>query len=42
MPINSATKSFAILAKRGAGKTYLGGVMAEEFYKGLSLLCSVS
>lgn len=31
MPINAATKSFAILAKRGAGKTYLGGVMAEEF-----------
>lgn len=33
MPINAATKSFAILAKRGAGKTYLGGVMAEEFAK---------
>jgi hypothetical protein len=33
MPINAATKSFAILAKRGAGKTYLGGVMAEEFFK---------
>jgi len=33
MPINSATKTFAILAKRGAGKTYTGGVLAEEFYK---------
>lgn len=33
MPINAATKSFAVLAKRGAGKTYLGGVMAEEFTK---------
>lgn len=32
LPINSATKAFAALAKRGAGKTYLGGVMAEEFY----------
>lgn len=33
MPINSATKTFAILAKRGAGKSYTGAVMAEEFYK---------
>jgi hypothetical protein len=33
MPINSATKTFALLAKRGAGKTYAGAVMAEEFYK---------
>jgi hypothetical protein len=33
MPINSATKTFGILAKRGAGKTYSGGVLAEEFYK---------
>jgi hypothetical protein len=33
MPINAATKTFALLAKRGAGKTYAGGVMAEEFYK---------
>ena len=33
MPINAATKTFAILAKRGAGKTYTAGVMAEEFYK---------
>ena len=29
--INAATKTFAILAKRGAGKTYTVGVMAEEF-----------
>lgn len=33
MPINAATKSFAILAKRGAGKSYTGAVMAEEFHK---------
>jgi uncharacterized protein len=33
MPINAATKTFAILAKRGAGKSYTGAVMAEEFYK---------
>jgi hypothetical protein len=32
IPINAATKTFAILAKRGAGKTYTAGVMAEEFY----------
>lgn len=33
MPLNAATKTFAILAKRGAGKTYTGGVLAEEFFK---------
>lgn len=33
VPINAATKTFAILAKRGAGKTYTGAVMAEEFAK---------
>jgi len=33
MPITSATKTFAILAKRGAGKSYTGAVLAEEFYK---------
>lgn len=33
LPINSATKTFGILAKRGAGKSYTGAVMAEEFYK---------
>jgi uncharacterized protein len=31
LPINAATKTFAILAKRGAGKTYTAGVLAEEF-----------
>jgi DNA helicase HerA-like ATPase len=31
IPINAATKTFAMLAKRGAGKTYTVGVMAEEF-----------
>lgn len=33
LPIESATKTFAILAKRGAGKTYTAAVLAEEFYK---------
>lgn len=33
MPDTAATKTFAILAKRGAGKSYTGAVMAEEFYK---------
>lgn len=33
IPINAATKTFAILAKRGAGKTYTAAVMAEEFAK---------
>lgn len=33
LPINAATKTFAILAKRGAGKTYTAAVLAEEFYK---------
>jgi len=33
LPLNSATKTFAILAKRGAGKTYLAAVIAEEFFK---------
>lgn len=33
IPVNAATKTFAILAKRGAGKTYTGAVMAEEFAK---------
>ncbi len=33
IPLNAATKTFAILAKRGAGKTYTGTVMAEEFFK---------
>src|SRR5437016_11244902 len=33
LPITSVTKTFAILAKRGAGKSYTGAVMAEEFFK---------
>lgn len=33
IPATAATKTFAILAKRGAGKSYTGAVMAEEFYK---------
>lgn len=34
IPINAATKTFAILAKRGAGKTYTGAVMAAQFDSG--------
>jgi len=33
LPINSATKSFAILGVRGSGKTGAAGVIAEEFVK---------
>jgi hypothetical protein len=33
IPINGATKTIAILAKRGAGKSYTGAVMAEELHK---------
>jgi len=33
IPINAVTKTFAILGKRGGGKTYTGGVMAEEFFR---------
>ena len=33
IPLNAATRTFAILAKRGAGKSYTGAVLAEEFYK---------
>jgi hypothetical protein len=33
LPVNAATKTFAVLAKRGAGKTYTAAVMAEEFFK---------
>src|SRR5919197_1201293 len=33
IPLNAATKTFAILAKRGAGKSYTAAVLAEEFFK---------
>lgn len=33
LPINAATKTMAILAKRGAGKTYTAAVLAEEYFK---------
>jgi uncharacterized protein len=33
LPLNTATKTFAILAKRGAGKSYTGAVLAEELHK---------
>lgn len=32
LPLNAATKTFAVLAKRGAGKTYTAAVLAEEFF----------
>ena len=33
LPLDAVTKTFAILAKRGAGKSYTAGVMEEEFFK---------
>ena len=33
LPVESTTKTFAVLAKRGAGKTYTAAVLAEEFFK---------
>ena len=30
LPLEAVTETFAVLAKRGAGKTYTGAVMAEE------------
>lgn len=33
LPVEAVTQTFAFLAKRGAGKTYLGAVMAEEMLK---------
>ena len=33
IPVNAATKTFAVLAKRGAGKSYTAAVLAEEFFK---------
>lgn len=30
LPIEAVTQTFAILAKRGVGKTYTGAVMVEE------------
>jgi hypothetical protein len=32
IPINTAAKTLAILAKRGAGKSYTGVVLAEKFH----------
>lgn len=33
LPLQAVTKTFAILAKKGAGKSYTAGVMMEEMYK---------
>lgn len=33
LPISAVTETFAILAKRGAGKSYTAGVLAEEMLK---------
>ena len=33
LPIELATQSIAILAKRGVGKTYTAAVFAEEFHR---------
>jgi DNA helicase HerA-like ATPase len=31
LPLDAVTETFAILAKRGSGKTYTASVMVEEF-----------
>lgn len=33
LPLSAVTQTFAILAKRGVGKTYLASVMAEEMLR---------
>jgi hypothetical protein len=33
LPLEAVTQAFAVLAKRGAGKTYLASVLAEEMLK---------
>jgi hypothetical protein len=33
LPLEAVTQTFAVLAKRGVGKTHLGSVMAEEMLK---------
>jgi DNA-binding Lrp family transcriptional regulator len=33
LPVEAASKTFAILAKRGAGKTYTAAVTVEEILK---------
>jgi DNA helicase HerA-like ATPase len=33
LPLDAVTQTFAILAKRGVGKTHTGSVMAEEMLK---------
>jgi DNA helicase HerA-like ATPase len=33
LPAEAVTETFAILAKRGAGKTYTSAVMVEEMLK---------
>jgi uncharacterized protein len=39
LPVEALTQTFAILAKRGAGKTYTAAVMVEEMLKaGLQLV----
>ena len=33
LPLEAVTQTFAVLAKRGVGKTYLAMVIAEEMLK---------
>ncbi len=33
IPINAAVKTFGVIAKKGAGKTFCSAVLAEEFHK---------
>lgn len=41
LPLDAVTETFAILAKRGAGKTYTGMVMVEEMIKAGLPLCVI-
>ena len=33
LPLDAVTQTFAIMAKRGVGKTHTGSIMAEEMLK---------
>lgn len=41
LPEDAVTETFAILAKRGSGKTYTGGVLVEELLKAHLPVCVV-
>lgn len=41
LPIGAVTETFAILAKRGVGKTYLAAVMTEEMLRAGQVVCVI-